>query len=312
MANGAQVARQIKKETIAEPKDEIDFITKIVPLNLIDPNPDQPRKYFNEATLETMAKTITKTNDIRDPLKLSPLPNGRYIIIDGERRYKSAIKKGLSKVPAMVKKYAMHKDDIFVESALRNFCRESMSVVEEAYAYKRIMDRMKWSVEKVAETIGKSPAQIYNAFKVFKLHKEIQSLLLCGKVNSGLGLRLSSYDISDQQMILNACQSEITRIGKPMQSNDLNRFIKKYAEDNNIKPIRSKRGKLPLDHKTLVIRSLMRSAEKFKKELDELINIPFNDLKVIKEPTLFEIIGQIKETIIKAKKVNKELNENYD
>lgn len=174
----------ITKETI----NEMD-------VDLIDPNPEQPRSRFPEENLNELAQSI-KNNGIIQPI-IVRTKNGRYEIIAGERRWRAAQRAGLQKVPVVVKEVS---DDKLLELALiENIQRQELNAVEEAKAYRKLVDTIGLTQEMIAERVGKNRTVITTYLRLLKLPAEIQKLIEEEKISAGHGRALLMTDDTDAQ-----------------------------------------------------------------------------------------------------------------
>ncbi len=164
-------------------------------IDLIDPNPEQPRSRFPEENLNELAQSI-KTNGIIQPIIVRG-KNGRYEIIAGERRWRAAQRAGLQKVPVVLKEVA---DDKLLELALiENIQRQELNAVEEAKAYRKLVDTIGLTQEMVAERVGKNRTVITTYLRLLKLPDEIQKLIEEEKISAGHGRALLMTDDADAQ-----------------------------------------------------------------------------------------------------------------
>lgn len=176
-SNGADLQEAIN----AIEKKSDDFDHEMVSIDEIRPNPYQPRKYFDQEKLEELASSI-KEHGIFQPLLLKKSIQG-FDIVAGERRYKAAIMAGLHEVPAILVDIS---DDQMMEIALlENIQREDLNAVEEARAYKAMMERFNLTQEKLAERVGKSRAHIANTMRLLNLPEVVQNDILEGKLSMG-------------------------------------------------------------------------------------------------------------------------------
>ena len=153
-----------------------------VPLGKLVPNPDQPRKTFDEAALDELAASI-RLHGIIQPVIVEEAGDGTFLIIAGERRYKAAERAGLREVPVVVRTFTPEKK---LEIALiENVQREDLNPVEEAEAYRGLMDAASLSQEEVAEKVGKSRPTVANALRLLKLPADILEALRRGDLTSG-------------------------------------------------------------------------------------------------------------------------------
>ena len=152
-----------------------------IPIDLIDPSSLQPRTIFDEAKLAELAQSIT-ANGVVQPLLLRR-KGPRYELIAGERRWRAAQLAGLSKVPAVIRSVS---DDKVLELALiENIQREDLNPIEEARAYKKLIDTVGLTQETVAERVGRDRSYVTNYLRLLKLPNDLQDLLQRGKLSTG-------------------------------------------------------------------------------------------------------------------------------
>lgn len=149
-----------------------------IDIDLIDPNPEQPRSHFDVRELADLAASI-QANGIVQPIVIRP-NGGRFQIIAGERRWRAAQKAGLRRVPAVIKEIP---DDKLLELALvENIQRQELNPIEEANAYRKLIDRIGLTQEQVAERVGKERSLIATIMRLLKLPNDIQRYLVEGKL----------------------------------------------------------------------------------------------------------------------------------
>jgi len=147
----------------------------------IEPNKGQPRKNFNEDSLQELADSI-KLHGVIQPLILQK-KEGYYEIIAGERRWRAAKLAGLKEVPAIIKDYS---DKEIMEIALiENIQREDLNPIEEAQAYKRLLKEYNLKQDEVAERVSKSRVAITNSMRLLKLSEQVQQMVVDEKLSSG-------------------------------------------------------------------------------------------------------------------------------
>ena len=170
-----------------------------IEIELIQPNPDQPRRTFVEDTLEELAGSIRELGIVQ-PLTLRDNGDGTYRIIAGERRWRAARRAGLSRVPAYVRSAS---DSELTEMALiENIQREDLNAIEVALAFRKLIDTYKLTQERLSERLGKNRATIANHLRLLKLPAEIQLGLRDGKLDMGHARALLSVDDPKQQLKL--------------------------------------------------------------------------------------------------------------
>jgi ParB family chromosome partitioning protein len=170
-----------------------------LPLDKLVANPNQPRRVFDEDALQELASSI-REHGIIQPLVVEDLGDGTYIIVAGERRSRAARIAGLREVPVVVRNYS---DERRLEVALiENVQREDLNPIEEASAYKRLMELTGLSQEEVAARVGKSRPTVANALRLLKLPEDIQGALAAGQLSSGHARAiLSVVNPADQRVL---------------------------------------------------------------------------------------------------------------
>jgi len=153
-----------------------------LPVDKLVPNPGQPRKNFDETELQELADSI-KTYGIIQPIIAANAGDGTYIIIAGERRTRAAKIAGLSAVPVIVRDYTDQKK--LEISLIENIQRSDLNPIEEAAAFKNLMDFSNLSQDELATRMGKNRSTVANALRLLKLPIEIQKSIEEGKVSSG-------------------------------------------------------------------------------------------------------------------------------
>lgn len=152
-----------------------------VAINLIDVNPYQPRKIFDEVKLQELATSI-KTYGVISPILLRKY-NGRYQILAGERRFRASKIAGLTKVPAIVAEF---DDKQMMElSIIENIQREELNVIEEAKAYDNLCNNLGLTHEQIGQRVGKSRSYIANIMRLLNLPKVIQDYVINGVLTMG-------------------------------------------------------------------------------------------------------------------------------
>jgi len=155
---------------------------KDIAVNAIDPNPNQPRVHFDEASLAELTASISAIG-VLQPILVRPEGTDRYQLIAGERRWRAASRAGLQMIPAIVR---VTDDVSSVEQALvENLHRQDLTPLEEAAAYQQLLEDFNMTHEQVASKVGKSRSAITNALRLLGLPPSIQSLLADGRLSAG-------------------------------------------------------------------------------------------------------------------------------
>ena len=167
-----------------------------VDVDLIEPNNFQPRTNFDEGRLEQLAQSI-RSNGIIQPILVRSINNGKYQLIAGERRWRAAQRAGLLRLPCLIKEIS---DDKMLELALiENIQRQELNVIEEAHAYKRLIDTLGLTQEMVAQRVGRDRTFITNYLRLLRLPEDIQHLIEADKLSMGHARALLSIDNADVQ-----------------------------------------------------------------------------------------------------------------
>ena len=152
-----------------------------IAIDLIDPSPLQPRGIFDEAKLDELAQSIS-ANGVVQPLIVRPKQD-RFELIAGERRWRAAQRAGLTRVPAIVRNVS---DDKVLELALiENIQREDLNPIEEARAYKNLIDTVGLTQEVVAERVGRDRSYVTNFLRLLRLPEDLQELVQAGRISTG-------------------------------------------------------------------------------------------------------------------------------
>ena len=163
-------------------KSVVQRNTDEVPIDAVSPNPDQPRTNFKREQLEELAASIKK-DGLLQPILVRPLGMQKYQIIAGERRWQACQIAGLEKIPIRVKEA---DDGQALELALvENIQRSDLNPIEEAYGYRRMMERQNLTQSEVAQAMSKGRSTVANALRLLELPEEAQQLLFEEKITAG-------------------------------------------------------------------------------------------------------------------------------
>lgn len=217
---------------IAEPTTAAENGPVLVSISDIEPNREQPRVLFDEEKLNELAESI-REHGVLTPLLVSPLGNGRYRIIAGERRWRASRIAGIKKLPIIIKDVSAQ--EIMEISLIENLQREDLNIIEEAKGYKRLSDEFGMTQEQMAKRVGKSRPVVANALRLLTLPADVIALLEEGKLSLAHGKSLLSC--GDHQRI-----SDLARqcVDKDLTVRELDALIKKQM-------MPPRQGKLPVD-----------------------------------------------------------------
>jgi ParB family transcriptional regulator, chromosome partitioning protein len=170
-----------------------------VPLSALRPNPSQPRKDFADARLQELADSI-RQKGVLQPVLVEQDAAGRYTIIAGERRCRAAKLAGLSKIPVIVGRFA--EEEKLEIALIENVQREDLTPIEEAQAYRRLMDMGGLSQEQVAARVGKDRSTVSNSLRLLKLPEEMQQAVGRADMSPGHARAiLAVVNPADQQVL---------------------------------------------------------------------------------------------------------------
>ena len=217
-----------------------------IPVNLIEPNPFQPRLSFDMEDLEGLAASI-RTLGLITPITVRRRADGRYQIISGERRYRACQMAGLTEVPAYVRDA---DDQGMLEMAIvENIQRSNLDPIEIALSYRRLMDECQLTQEVMAERLGRNRSSVANQIRLLNLPVKVQHDLKVGQISVGHAKVLLSIDDPDVQVKL--CDLVI-RTG--MNVRQLEQKVKSLMESGKPSPGAKRQERvheIPQEHKDL-------------------------------------------------------------
>lgn len=203
-------------------------------INDIEPNRDQPRKDFDDDSVNELADSI-KQHGLIQPIVVAPLSNGRYSIVAGERRWRACRIAGLTDVPVIIKDAA--KQELMEIALIENLQREDLNPVEEAFGYRSLIEAFGLTQEEVALRMGKSRTAVTNALRLLNLNEDELSALRSGTITAGHARTLITVDDAElrQKMLLmaqnGASVRELEKIAKLSKKTDK---PKKKVEKNKL------------------------------------------------------------------------------
>lgn len=235
-------------------------VVKPIPLVQISPNPDQPRKTFNEPELQELAKSI-KEQGVLVPIILREVKNKSYLyeIVAGERRYRAAQIAGLSEIPALVK--TLTEKNAMEIALIENVQRENLNPIEEADGYKNLMDKCQYSLSDVSKLIGKSESYIRNLMRINSLPESVKELIKNGQISASHARTIAvsdnpeqlAYDIINNKLSVSETQKRVkgtnrSKTSRAFKQNTLDKaYVSKIESkisqklDTEVK-LREKRG----------------------------------------------------------------------
>ncbi len=225
------------------PKEKVvDKSVSELDINKLYPNPNQPRKYFDDDALQELANSI-KIHGVIQPIIVNKEEGDKYLIIAGERRWRASRIAGLSSVPVVIKNYT--EKQVKEVSLIENLQREDLNPIEAARAIKQLMEEYNFTQEAVADRIGKSRPNITNTLRLLTLYPDVIKMVEDGRLSSGHARALVVVEDTNQQIRLakNACDGK-------MSVRDLEKAVKNYLNPAK-KPV-SKVAEQSLELKELI------------------------------------------------------------
>ncbi len=221
------IQQSAQKTAVAEPARPL-VSTSEIQISKIEPNPYQPRTEFNQEALDELAASI-KLLGLIQPITVRPLPDGRYQIISGERRFRASQIAGLETIPAYVRKT---DDQGMLEMAIvENIQREDLDSIEVALSFQRLIEECNLTQEAMAERVGKKRATVTNYLRLLRLPAEIQFAIRAKKISMGHAKALLSLEsdkdqlkfanqIIEQDLSVRQIEQKIQKLGEKKQKKE--------------------------------------------------------------------------------------------
>ena len=224
-----------EKKTKAEIKADADNSLVEGKISEIDPNIGQPRKKFDEDELLELAESI-KIHGVIQPIIVTKRGK-RYEIIAGERRWRASKLAGLTKIPAVIREYT--DKEIMEVSLIENIQRQDLNPIEEAVAFKKLIDEYKMKQDELAERVSKSRSAITNALRLLKLDVMVKAMLAEGLISTGHARALLAVEDKNKQQIL------ATRIfDEKLSVRETEKLVKQILENKESKKEKKSSEKL--------------------------------------------------------------------
>jgi ParB family chromosome partitioning protein len=273
--NNENLDLQNFEKQVYETTDKEEIIE--VNISELRPNPYQPRKVFDKEALADLALSI-KEHGVFQPIIIKKSIKG-YEIIAGERRVRASKLAGLDKVPAIIRNL---KDEQMMEIALlENLQRENLSAIEEAKAYKSMIDNLHLTQEQLSAKVGKSRSHVTNMLGLLKLPNSVQDMILTNKISMGHARVLSK--ISDEDQVDNLA-NKIIKEGLSV------RDIEKISSNTDYPKVNKIKKAAPDNSRFSIYESLMREKVGTKIKIkSKKIEIPFDSDRDLER--ILEILG---------------------
>lgn len=228
MADTKKVSDAANLAFSLEKGEKVKDGVRIIKIDSIETNPDQPRTRFDQAALQELAASI-KNYGVIQPILVTELGDGKYELIAGERRMRASILAGLSTIPCIVKSFT--ESDRAEIALIENLQREDLNPVEEAKAYRALMDKSGMTQEELANKLGKSRPAIANSLRLLTLSPNVLELVEAGRLSAGHARTLAV--IKDQKVQESYAKAAAD---KKMSVRQLERMVAHYL--NPKKPTR--------------------------------------------------------------------------
>lgn len=187
-----ETVKEVIKEVVKEVQVPMDMKLKV---NEIEINKNQPRKQFNEESLDELAESI-KLHGVIEPLVVTKRDN-YYLLVSGERRWRASMKAGIKEVPVVIKDYT--DQEVLEIGLIENIQRENLNPIEEAQAYRQLIEEFKLKQDDVAQRVSKSRSTITNIMRLLKLSDDVQKMVIEEKLSNGHARALLAIENHDIQ-----------------------------------------------------------------------------------------------------------------
>src|SRR5580698_2525353 len=154
-----------------------------IPVELVKANPDQPRRHFDEAELEELARSIREKGVLQPILVRPAVFAGEYQIVAGERRWRAAQRAGVRSIPALIR--SLSDEEVLEIAIVENIQRTDLSALEEAESYRTLVEKFGRTQAQVADTVGKSRVHVTNALRLLQLPASVQAMVRAGQLTPG-------------------------------------------------------------------------------------------------------------------------------
>jgi ParB family chromosome partitioning protein len=164
------------------PTGQGDVGPRAIPIDLIQRNPGQPRRHFDEDELNELAHSI-RTHGVLQPILVRPIAGGRYEIVAGERRWRAAQRAGLHAIPAVIRE--LGEQDVLEIAIVENVQRSDLNPIEEAQGFQALIEKFGRTQQEIADAVGKSRPHIANMLRLLALPGDLQDMVRDGRLSTG-------------------------------------------------------------------------------------------------------------------------------
>ncbi|MDO5732487.1 MAG: ParB/RepB/Spo0J family partition protein [Eubacteriales bacterium] len=233
-----------------------------IDINLIYPDKNQPRKHFDKDSLDELATSI-KENGVLQPITVEADKDddGHYMIVAGERRWRASRIAGIKTIPCILREF--DEQQRVITSVIENVLREDLNVIEEANAYKRLMDDFDLTQEDLSKLIGKNRSSISNAVRILTLAPEVQELLSQNLISSGHAKVLLQLEDKEVQYIYAQRCVDAELSVRDIEELVNRYFARKNVEENSEEKIDAHEESQLLDQYALAIKDIQKNLSEF-------------------------------------------------
>lgn len=217
--NTETITKEVIKEVVKEVPTEITLKIKDIEINK-----DQPRKQFNEDALQELADSIAQ-HGVIEPLVVTKRDN-YYLLVSGERRWRAAMKAGLTEVPVVIKEYT--NQQVLEIGLIENIQRENLNPIEEAQAYKKLIEEFHLKQDDVAERVSKSRSAITNIMRLLKLCEQVQEMVIDEKLSNGHARALLAIEDNELQY-----ETACNVFDQRLSVRETEKLVKKIVNEQN-------------------------------------------------------------------------------
>jgi ParB family chromosome partitioning protein len=220
-------------------KEEVKPVIQALKISEIEPNREQPRKKFDDNSINELADSI-KQYGVIQPIVVCK-KEGYYEIVTGERRWRAAKKAGLNEIPVVIREYT--PQEIMAISLIENIQREDLNPIEEAVAYQKLLDEFQITQEELANRVSKSRVTITNTMRLLKLVPKVQEMLINEEISNGHARALLSLNNSENQV-----QVAQSIVSNNLSVRETESLIKKLNDEKSPKDIQQDYQKKQVDN----------------------------------------------------------------
>ena len=209
---------------VPSPSDSSQAITdaRVLPIDVIEPNPNQPRHEFDEGRIQELAKSILM-NGVIQPITVCRKSGDGYMIVAGERRWRAAKAAGFLEIPVYVRE--VQPDRLLELALIENIQREDLNPIETAKAYEQLIEQHHLTHEQVAERTGKDRSSVTNFLRLLRLSEPVREQLLAGRISMGHARAL--LGLSDPNLQMEVCDRVV---GRDLSVRETEQMVKRLNE----------------------------------------------------------------------------------